>query len=208
MDFWEVVRRRRMIRTYLERPVAPDLVDRVVDAALRAPSAGHSQGVSVVVLERQEHRDRFWAATARPDGPATPGGRWDRLRQAPVVLLPLAHKETYLARYAEPDKAGLGMDAETGWPRPYWDIDAGFAVMSMLLAATDLGLGALFLAIAYGEPAFLTELGVPEGHEPIGALTLGWPAPDDPPSASAARGRRPRDEAVHYGRWGAARRSS
>jgi nitroreductase len=208
MDFWEVVRNRRMIRTYLERSVAPDLVDRIVDAGLRAPSAGHSQGVSIVVLEAPEHRDRFWAATAREGGPPPPGGRWDRLRQAPVVLLPLAHKQTYLARYAEPDKAGLGMEAESGWTRPYWDIDAGFAVMSMLLAATDLGLGALFFAVPYGVEAFLADLAVPGGHEPIGAITLGWPAPRDPPSASATRGRRARDEAVHYGHWGVGRRPS
>jgi nitroreductase len=126
------------------------------------------------------------------------------MRGAPVVVLPLSHKAAYLERYAEPDKQGLGMDRESAWPAPYWDLDAAFAVMSILLAATDAGLGALFFAIFHGEQALLRRLDVPDGYRPIGAITLGWPAETEPQSPSLGRGRRERRDVIHYGSWGGA----
>src|SRR5581483_8750250 len=114
MDFWEVVRRRRMVRAYTDAVVAPELVDRIIDAGLRAPTAGDTRGVEIVVLQDPADRDRFWRHVLRT--PPTPGGRWDRLRAAPVLVIPLAHRAAYLARYGEPDKAGLGMDTAQGWP--------------------------------------------------------------------------------------------
>lgn len=189
-----------MVRSFADRPVPRRLVDEVLDAGLRAPSAGFTQGWSFVVLEGSEQTGRFWALTTPPADPL-PGGRFARLRAAPVVIVPLADKQAYLARYAEPDKAGSGLDREQTWSVPYWDVDTAFATMSMLLAATDAGLGALFFGIFQGEGPLLAELGVPEGCRAIGAVALGWPAALDPPSPSLARGRRPRAETVHYGRW-------
>lgn len=201
MEFAEVVRRRHMVRTYADRAVPRALVDSVVDAGRRAPSAGFTQGFAVVVLEGPEQTGPFWERTSRTPGPPAPGTRHAGMRTAPVILLPLCHQAAYLARYAEPDKAGLGLDRADGWPMPYWALDSAFAAMSMLLAATDAGLGALFFGIFAGEAALLASLGVPEGYRPIGAISLGWPAGVDHRSPSLARGRRPRAETVHYGRW-------
>jgi nitroreductase len=201
LEFAEVIRRRHMVRRYREGPVPRPLIDAVIDAGLRAPSAGFSQGWAFVVLEGAEQTTPFWDLTARSPDPPKPGGRRAGMRQAPVVILPLAHRQAYLERYGEPDKAGLGMDRAEGWPVPYWDIDVAFATMSMLLAATDAGLGALFFGIFDGEAALLRHLGVPAGFRPIGALTLGWPADDDAPSPSVTRGRRDRSSTVHYGAW-------
>jgi len=181
--------------------VPDELIDRIVDAGLRAPSAGFSQGWAFLVLRGPQETARFWELTQRTPDPPVPGGRWAGLRRAAAIVVPLAHRAAYLERYAEPDKAGLGMEQETNWPVPYWFIDTGFATMAMLLAATDLGLGALFFGITHGEADLLAELGVPEGYRPIGAISLGWPA-GDTPSPSLARGHRPRDEVVHYGYWG------
>jgi nitroreductase len=189
-----------MVRAFTDRPVPRPLVDRVIDAGLRAPSAGFTQGTSFVVLEGPSTA-RFWELTARtPDAPP-PGGRLAGMRAAPVVVVPLAHKAAYLERYAEPDKEHLGRAREQAWPVPYWDIDAAFAVMAMLLAATDAGLGAVFFGLFHGEAAVLAEFGVPDGHRPIGAIALGWPSARDHRSPSLDRGRRPRAEIVHYGRW-------
>jgi nitroreductase len=190
-----------MVRTYADRPVPRALVDQVLDAGLRGPSAGFSQGVAFVVLEGPVQTGRFWVLTARSPASPKPGGRLDRLRAAPVIILPLADKSAYLARYAEPDKAHLGRHREEAWPVPYWDLDTAFATMAVLLAATDAGLGALFFGIFHGEDALLAELGVPPGRRLIGAVTLGWPAPSDERSPSLDRGRRDRAETVHYGRW-------
>ncbi|GAC1590462.1 MAG: hypothetical protein NVS3B21_08070 [Acidimicrobiales bacterium] len=188
-----------MVRAYQRRPVDRAVLDRVIDAGLRAPSAGFSQGSAFVVLEGDRTAD-FWKATERPGSAPVAGGRLAHLRDAPVVIVPFAHKSAYLERYSEPDKVGLGLDDESGWPVPYWDIDTAFSVMAILLAATDAGLGALFFGLFAGDQALRACLDVPEGFRAIGAITLGWPAVDDP-SPSLARGRRPRSERVHYGQW-------
>lgn len=101
MDFQEVVRRRRMVRDYQERPVPEELRERIIANALRAPSAGHSQGWGFLVLDGPEDRDRFWDAVT-PPGEESP---WSEgLRRAPLIVVALSHKQAYLDRYAEPDK--------------------------------------------------------------------------------------------------------
>ena len=68
------------------------------------------------------------------------------MQDAPLVVVPLAHKAAYLERYAEPDK-GWEDRAEARWPAPYWHIDTGMAALLMLLTAVDEGLGACFFGI-------------------------------------------------------------
>jgi nitroreductase len=109
----------------------------------------------------------------------------------------------YDDRYAAPDKAtaGLGPHAGSGWTVPYRYVDAGCALMLLLLSAVDEGLAAAFLG-AHRLPGLRDLLGIPEEVEPIGVVTLGRLAPDRP-SPSLRRGRRPEDELVHWEQWGA-----
>jgi nitroreductase len=116
-----------------------------------------------------------------------------------VIILPCASKAAYLDRYAEPDKGWTDRD-EARWPVPYWDIDCGFATMAMLLTAVDEGLGALFFGVFDGLPALRTAFGIPDDFHPIGAVAIGWPAPDEP-SPSLRRGRRSENEVIRRGRW-------
>ena len=74
------------------------------------------------------------------------------------------------------------------------------AVQTLLLAAVDAGLGALFYGLFDHEAAALAALGVPDGWRALGAVALGWPAPDEP-GRSSSRPRRPLDEVVHRGGW-------
>ncbi|HET6792944.1 MAG TPA: nitroreductase family protein [Acidimicrobiales bacterium] len=196
----DALRRRRMVRNFEDRPVARDLLATVVDAGRRAPSAGWTQGAEFIVLAEPSQVELFWETTTTPD--------WRRdnrshagARRAPAVVLPLAHAQAYTSRYSEPDKAGSGLETEGAWPVPYWYVDCAFAVMAVLLAATDAGLGALFMGVWRGEEELLERLGVPNGRRLLGAVILGWPAPDEP-SPSLARGRRPVTEVVHWGRYG------
>ncbi|MBK9181242.1 MAG: nitroreductase family protein [Acidimicrobiales bacterium] len=199
MEFTSVVRHRRMVRSFDGRPVPAGVLDAVLDAASRAPSAGNSQGYSFLVLDGPEQTTRFWDVTLPPQRRA--GFRWQGLLRAPVLVLPLAEPQAYLDRYAEPDKVASGLADEASWPVPYWQIDTAFATMLLLLAAVDEGLGALFFGIFRAEAELLSSLGVPGGVRPIGAVALGWPAPDEP-GRSAGRTRRPLDDVVHRGRWG------
>lgn len=197
MDLDEAIRRRRMCRDFAPDPVDPAVVDRLLDRARRAPSAGHTQGWSFLVLEGRRRTGRFWAAAADPDWldrPSLPG-----LLRAPVIVVPLSSEEAYRRRYAEPDKTGPGVLDEV----PYDRVDVSFATMLLLLGAVAEGLGALFFRLRPGASARLAgEFGIPAEWRPLGAVALGRPAPTGPgPDGSAARGRRPLSEVVHRGAW-------
>jgi len=207
-EFAEVVRSRRMTRAFDERPIEPGVLDDLVELAARAPSAGKTQGWHLVVLEGHETAV-FWDETlpaVRRDS-----FRWQRLLSAPVIALPLADSKAYVDRYAEPDKAqtGLGSGA-SAWPVPYWTIDTSMAVMTLLLAAEDAGLGALFFGVFRGERELRQRLGIPAGLELLGAIALGYPS--DPSGgvsadsasgagASAGRSRRRPRQVIHRGHW-------
>ena len=202
MEFQDVVRRRRMVRNYSDDPLPDGALDRMLANAVRAPSAGFSQGWAFLVLEGKAETARVWSAVFPPDerdGFAYPG-----LFRAAAIVVPLSHKAAYLERYAEPDK-GWTDRSEARWPVPYWDIDTGMAALLILQTAVDLGLGALFFGIFPSRLApFRVAFGVPEAYTPIGAITVGHPAPDRP-SPSLRRGRRPASDVIHRGSWGGRR---
>ncbi|MCW2739376.1 nitroreductase family protein [Nocardioides sp.] len=199
MEFREVVRRRRMVRRYADAPVDPAVVDRMVEHAQRAPTAGFSQGWAFLVLDSPDDLALFWESTgADPDAS---NGWLDGMRTAPVVIVPLACKDAYLDRYAEDDK-GWTDRAEDRWPVPYWYVDTGMAALLILQTAVDEGLGACFFGIP-GErvDAFRTAFGVPDDHTPVGAITVGHRLADTGAAGSPARRER-RTNLVHRGRWG------
>ena len=198
MEFDEVLRRRRMVRAYdPDRPVPPELVDKLIRHALRAPSAGFSQGWGFLVLREPRDRELYWSVTSS-EGPAD---SWlQRLRTAPLIIVALSNKSVYLDRYAQADKGWTDRD-ERRWPVPYWDVDTGFAALLMHLTAVNEELGSLFFGVpAEKVAAFREAFGVPDEFTPVGALTVGYPAPDKR-SPSLRRGHRPVDEVVHHGRW-------
>jgi nitroreductase len=200
VEYGELIQRRRMVRAFDSRLVEREVLDRVLDAVRRAPSAGNTQGWAFVVLEGDQ-TPRFWDVTLPSDRRET--FRWQRLLDAPVVILPLACREDYLARYGEPDKVATGLADPTRWPVPYWQIDTAFATMLLLLAAEDEGLGTLFFGVFRNAEKLLASLEVPDGYELIGAVALGYRAEDDDEAAgrSADRPRRSLDEIVHRGGW-------
>ena len=111
-------------------------------AALRAPSAGFTQGVSLLVLTSAEQRDGVLGRGRRPGD-----SRWLRgMRTAPVLILVWTSQAAYLDRYAEPDKGWTDRDPER-WSAPYWFVDGGMAALAVLLTAIDAGLGACFFGI-------------------------------------------------------------
>ena len=194
MEFSQVVRRRRMVRDFATDPVDPAVVDAMLSNAVRAPSAGFSQGWAFLVLEGDD-TERFWTAAAADGG-------YEGVRNAPVLILPMSSKRVYLERYSESDKGWTDRD-EARWPVPYWDIDCGMASLLILLTATDAGLGALFFGIPPDRiPPVREAFGVPDDHTPIGVIAVGHPAPGERPSGSPrTRARRPLDEVVHRGSW-------
>ena len=160
MEFQEVVRRRRMVRNYdPDRPVPAEVRERLLANALRAPSAGFSQGWAFLVLESAEERTRYWSATVTS---AEPDPWLADLQRAPLLIVASSHRQAYLDRYAAADKGWTDKD-EARWPVPYWLIDTGFAALLMLLTVVDEGLGACF----FGVPPERRSPSLRRGHRPI-----------------------------------------
>jgi nitroreductase len=205
-EFADVVMARRMTRGYRSDSLPDGLLERLVTLANRAPSAGKTQGWHLVVLEGADTA-RFWDITLPPMRRGS--FKWQGLLDAPVILLPFADPKAYVDRYAEPDKAATGLGGSVdAWPAPYWTIDASMSVMTLLLAAEDAGLGALFFGVFKGERELRRTLGVPPHLQLLGAISLGYPATDDRSTSkgrSAARPSRTPHQVIHRGGWTGAR---
>jgi nitroreductase len=182
-----------MTRSYLDRPVAAGVVERVLAAGLRAPSAGFTQGIDLVVLEGRDETARYWDAALPADARARLP--WPGLLAAPVLVVVVASEDAYRDRYAEPDKVPGG-----GPAAPWWYVDGGFVALLLQLAAQDAGLGALFFE-AHRPEVLKRALAIPGGAVLVGTVAFGHPAPDRPSSSVRTRRRRPWGDVVHRGSW-------
>jgi FMN reductase [NAD(P)H] len=125
------------------------------------------------------------------------------LESAPVHVLVCTRADDYHDRYRLPDKLADG--SEIQWPVPYWFVDAGAALMMLLLAAIDEGLGAGVSGVPVDAASELREaFGIPTDVAIVALVTVGVPAPDPGWSAVTSRRtqpRRPPAESVHWERW-------
>ena len=188
-----------MVRAYApDRLVPAPVLTGLLDLAIRAPSAGFTQGWDFLVLSDPPDLDRFWALTTAGEPPDP----WlDGMRSAPALVVCLSDPERYLDRYAEPDKGWTDRDPGR-WPVPYWDVDVGMAAMILLLGAVDAGLAGCFFGVPPEHHAAVrSAFGVPADRRIVGVVSLGYGAPDRK-SPSLRRGRRPLTEVAHAGRFG------
>lgn len=201
MDLADAVRARRMVRAFTPEPLPEGAVERLVDLARRAPSAGHSQGWAFVALQGAAQTARYWDAALPPE--RREGFRWPGLVAAPALVVVLVRPGAWVERYAEADKAATGLGVgEEAWSVPYWWVDGGMAVEHLLLGAVAEGLGACFFGLFRNAAAVLEALGVPTGWRAVGTVALGRPAPErEPPGRSAGRGRRSVADVLHHGHW-------
>ena len=186
-----------MIRHYSSRPLAPQVIERVLANALRAPSAGFAQGWAFLALTDAADRARFWPFVPhRVEQTPT-------MQDAPLVVVALSSKAAYLDHYAQPG-APWPDRSEAHWAAPYWHIDTGMAALLMLLTAVDEDLGACFFGIMPENLGpFRAEFGIPGDYDPIGAVTVGYKADDLPPQTPKIKElRRDTAEVVHRGQWG------
>jgi nitroreductase len=197
MEFAEVLRRRRMIRSYdAARSVPADALGAVLAAALRVPSAGFTQAISFLVLTSDSERETFWRLSADADS------AWLRgMQTAPVLVALWTNQEAYLDRYAEPDKGWTDRDPAR-WSAPYWFVDAGMASMAALLSAVDQHLGACFFGIPADRIAAVRDaFGVPPRQLSVGVISLGYPASAPITGSPTRRRRKAPRELIHRGVW-------
>jgi nitroreductase len=199
MDFDSVVRRRRSIRSYRRALPPPGTVERIVDVARRAPTAGFSQGIDFLVLDDPSAVSEFFAITTHPDHVVP-----DHLvgAEPPIVVIVWSDPQRYLARYAAPDKARFGLQDPDRWAVKFWDVDAAMAAMQLQLAAVNEGLDTWFFGIAHGEAEMRERFRVPDDRSMIGVVGLGYRSEDEVGFGSGTkRPRRPLDEQLHRNGW-------
>lgn len=190
-----------MVRNLRSDPLDEGLVDRLVDLARRAPSAGNTQALDFLVLDTPADVERYWDTTLPEPGRSR--FRWAGLLRAPVLVIVTVRPQSYVERYSEADKLHSGLGDDVGqWPVPYWWVDAGAASQNLLLAAVDAGLGACLFGLFEHESGVATVFGVPADRRLVATIALGWPVDGhDEPGRSAARPRRPLSGVIHRGHW-------
>ena len=196
MEFTAVVRKRRMVRHFSEKPVSPEVIGHIVDLTRHAPSAGFTQGQSFIVVTQPGLKSEI-AELCGEQG-YVEAGFHPFISGARALLIPCVSEAAYHRRYQEPDKVD-DQGNEITWPVPFWYMDIGCAVMIALLAAVDEGLAGAFAGVP-DLPALKALLEIPEEVTPMGVIGIGYPEPDKP-SPSLRRGRKPDEEYVHYEGW-------
>jgi nitroreductase len=203
VEFRQALTRRRSVRTYADRPVARQVLDRIASAAVVwAPSAGFSQGLRIVVVTDADTRREI--ATAANEDELAAHGRRRWKAAAPVHMVVLTRESDYHERYQEQDKLKITGGQEIDWPAPYWYVDAGAAIMTLMLAAIDEGLDTAIFGVTDLE-ALRATLRLPEDVRFVAVVTMGYPAEGtDAPSGGASvftERRKARLEVVRWERW-------
>jgi nitroreductase len=196
MEFAQAVRKRRMTRNFTDEPVSTEAVERILDLARRGPSAGYTQGQDFILVTREDLRHAIARLCGEDD--YVESGMHPFISRAPVLVVACTNEAAYHRRYQEPDKV-LDDGSEIDWPVPYWHMDAGCAVMILLLGVVNEGLAAGFVGVPDLQ-SLRDLLKIPEEVSPVGVIPIGHPA-EDIPSPSLKRGRRPEREVIHHETW-------
>lgn len=198
MEFRELLKHRRMVRHYDDNPIPRETLERIAATVRRAPSGGFSQGQRLLVVD-----DRSLLAQMAEGETEWAEGMEPWLGSAPAQILVMTREADYHERYQKKDKLQDG--EEIVWPVPFWHVDAGAALMLILLAAIDEGLAAGVYGI-FGETdeRFRKLFGIPDDFTIVAGVTLGRPLPDPAWSKATSRAterRRTVDELVHWNAW-------
>lgn len=160
MDFLTLAKRRCSVRRYQDRPVEPEKLAQILEAARVAPTAANRQPVRLLVAQSRAGLEKLGAAA--------------NVYGAPLVIIVCA-------------------DRDRAWVRPFdqkqiGDVDASILTDHMMLQATDLGLGSVW--ICYFKPDVLrSAFDLPANLEPVNLLAIGYAAepPADPDRHAAQR---------------------
>jgi len=182
-----------MIRALSAEPIPAEVINRLLDTARRAPSAGNSQGVTFVVLDRPELTRLYWNTTLPQ--PRRVSFRWQKLLDAPVLILVMTDPSRYTDRYRQPDKVTSGRTTIDDWPVPYWWVDTGAVIQNLLLLVTESGLGACLFGPFDHEPALIAAFDLPPGRRITATIAVGQTLEDEP-GRSFHQARRPISEII------------
>lgn len=171
MNIIEAIRRRYSVRSYLDRAVEPDKLERVMEAARLAPSARNRQEWRFVLVADPQTRARLCEAAS--------GQKF--VAQCAVVIAACAVTDGHMMRCGQ----------------PCYPIDVAIALEHIALQAVAEGLGTCWIG-AFDEAAAKQVLGIPEDApvRVVQLMTLGYPADSLPPKNRLAL-----EEIVMHERW-------
>ncbi len=170
----KVIRKRKMIRKYDQtREVPENIINKLIDNASRAPSAGHTQVQEFIIVKDPSTKRKLRLASVNQE----------QVEEAPMLIVVCSNTSRSVGRYGERGREFYSI------------IDGAFASMLILLTATNEGLGASFVG-AFNDEKVSEILGLPEHVRPIGIIALGYPG-----EKPARLERIQRDRLVHYERW-------
>ncbi len=200
-EFRDLLKRRRMVRSYLPDPIEPELIERIVGVVRRAPSGGFSQGHRLLVVTEASTRKELARLAGEEEYIGMGHEPW--ISTAPVHVVVGVREESYHERYRKADKLVDGEEVQ--WPAPYWYVDSGALFMLLQLAALDEGLGTGIYGV-HGEkvPELKALLRLPDDVHFTCILTIGRTPPETDDSALVSRlsqRRLPLEELVHWERW-------
>jgi FMN reductase [NAD(P)H] len=198
-SFYELLQQRRMVRHYSGEPVPRERLERIVATVRRAPSAGFSQGQRLLVVDDPGLLAQI--AALGDDEPLEGVEPWFETAAAQVFVM--TREGDYHERYQRDDKLQDGEEIE--WPVPFWYVDAGAAMMLILVAAIEEGLAAAVYGIFGDDERKLRDLfRIPEELTLVAGISIGHPRPDPGWSSKTSRAtqrRRAQDEVVRWNRW-------
>ena len=170
MEFFDVIRKRYSIRKFTDQPVEPEKLQQILQTANLAPSSGNLQPYEIYVVTNAKKRDGLSCAALAQES----------IANAPVVLVFCTHPELTLGRYTERGT------------RLYTVQDATIACAFAMLAATNLGLGCVWVG-TFDEKVVRLIIEAPADQEPVVIMPIGYPGefPDK-------HIRRPLEELSHW----------
>jgi nitroreductase len=170
MDVLEAVRGRRSVRAFRNEDISAESVDKLLDAARWAPSAGNIQPWEFIIIRKPEIKARLVEAALDQSF----------IGAAPVVIVVCADEDRSSQRYGPRGKTLYCLQ------------DTAAAVQNILLTAHSLGLGTCWVG-AFDEDETRTILNIPLGTRPVAIIPVG--CPDESPSP---RSKRPALQTVHH----------
>lgn len=148
MDIYEIMRKRRSVRSYKSEPVEEEKLKRILAAAVSAPSAANRQPIYIAVIKDKKIKQQLKQVY---------NAEW--FYTAPIII----------CACSIPEKAWKRSDGKN-----YADIDATIAMDHLILAATAEGLATCWIA-AFKAPLVKTILNLPSGIEPVALTPVGYP---------------------------------
>lgn len=159
MNFFGLLHARRSVRTYHDRPVDPGQLEKILEAANRAPSAGNLQAYSILIVRQPSIKEALLQAALHQEA----------LVQAPVVLAFIVRPRVSAAKYSQ---RGASLYAVQ---------DATIACAYAQLAAVELGLATVWIG-AFQEEAVSRILKLTGDDRPLALLPIGYPAESPQPT--------------------------